>query len=422
MNNREEGCQFAEQRIDFVNMVLLVLSVVFVAFPLGINMTIPYALKIPVLLLWYFDCIIKGSCYLSKILSTIIICFAIILYEFLYIFIGYSTASIGNFYNTIIYYDIIIKSFYVMIAYNIRAKKIVFRIIQIYLIFVCLINGVYANMMQHFYDEGGLALLLDEIGTAGTPTEFYNMLIFYVAANVYVLFNEKRILLKILDLSAVLASFFFIFSYHTRATSLFLMIFLSLLLLLNRNVKTYSLNNIFSSTIMIGVFLSVIMFVVGDIIVEIIPERVAERLQAMLDLIKGEGDGSDSIYLARFGLNRISINTWLSSAKSTLFGVGNHLGRDHYDLIGQHSFYIDYLAKYGILGTSLVIVSLKSFVKTAKRCASDSSQYFFFIIFFFVYVVLGFFAKSGFAIIALGAFLYSQLALSTIRYCDAIQH
>lgn len=89
---------------------------------------------------------------------------------------------------------------------------------------------------------------------------------------------------------------------------------------------------------MIGVFLSVIMFVVGDIIVEIIPERVAERLQAMLDLIKGEGDGSDSIYLARFGLNRISINTWLSSAKSTLFGVGNHLGRDHYDLIGQHSF------------------------------------------------------------------------------------
>ena len=199
------------------------------------------------------------------------------------------------------------------------------------------------------------------------------------------------------------------------------MILLSALIYINRKTTSFDGKKIFKSALGLGLVAILIMYFVGNFVVEILPDRVAERVQAMMDLASGEGEGADSDYLARFKLNMISINTWLSTGTSTFFGIGNHLGRDYYGTIGQHAFYIDYLAKYGIFGMILIIISLKSFLKTSKRFALNNKEYFTFMMFFIVYISLGFLAKSAFGIIALGAFLYSLLAISTVQQINNTQ-
>lgn len=408
--------QYSEHKINYVNLALIMLSAIFIALPLGRNISVSYPIRIMVIVLWYLSCFFDNKKAMSKISRIIAACFVIILFEFFYLYIGYSTAAIGNYYNTIIYYDIIIKSFYVMFAYSLRARALLFRFLQVYLMVVCYFNGVYGSLLNRLYEEGGLLELLSEIGTSGTPTEFYNMLIFYVAANVYMLINEKKKILKVLDITAILLAFYFIFSYHTRATSLFLMTLLSFLLVFNRNAKTYIKGKIFRTTIIFVLFAFVIFFIAGNTFNIILPERVMLRINAVFNAVTSEANQDDIKYLARFRLNRVSIDTWLSSPRSMIFGIGNHLGRNYYNTIGQHAFYIDYLAKYGIIGMSLIIVSLNSFVKTSKQFALNGGEHMFFAMFFVTYILLGFIAKSAFAIIALGAFLYSLLAISTIKY------
>lgn len=417
--NTYQNKQYSEHRINYVNLALIMLSIIFIALPLGRNIVISYPIRIIVIVLWYLSCFFDNKKAMSKISGVIVACFVIILFEYFYLFIGYSTAALGNYYNTIIYYDIIIKSFYVMFAYSLRARALLFRFMQVYLMIVCYFNGIYGNLLSRIYDEGGVLELLSEMGTTGTPTEFYNMLIFYVAANVYMLINEKKKMLKALDITAILLAFYFIFSYHTRATSLFLMALLSFLLLSNRNTKTYVKGKILGTTIVFVLFALVLFFIAGSTLNVILPERVMQRFNAVFNVFTNEINQNDLKYLGRFRLNRVSINTWLSSPRSMIFGIGNHLGRNYYNTIGQHAFYIDYLAKYGIVGISLIIISLKSFVKTSKLFALEGREHMFFAMFFVIYILLGFIAKSAFAIIASGAFLYSLLAISTIKYYNA---
>lgn len=410
-----------DNRVDIINIVLIMVSVMLIVLPLGVNINIPNTIRVYVVLLWYMDCLIRHSRSLSQLSGFCFACLAIILFEFLYLYIGYSSAGIGNYYNTIIYYDIIIKSCYVMFAYSLRARVLLFRLIQVYVMIICYINGIYGSTLERLYEQSGLLGVLNEMGSATTPTEFYNMLIFGVSANFYMLINEKKITYKVLDFFAIVAALFFMFSYHTRATSLFLMILLSALIYINRKTTSFDGKKIFKSALGLGLVAILIMYFVGNFVVEILPDRVAERVQAMMDLASGEGEGADSDYLARFKLNMISINTWLSTGTSTFFGIGNHLGRDYYGTIGQHAFYIDYLAKYGIFGMILIIISLKSFLKTSKRFTLNNKEYFTFMMFFIVYISLGFIAKSAFGIIALGAFLYSLLAISTVQHINNTQ-
>lgn len=158
------------------------------------------------------------------------------------------------------------------------------------------------------------------------------------------------------------------------------------------------------------------MFVAGNIVTEFFPERIALRVQAMFNIFSGDESNTEVNYLGRFTQNLVSIRTWLSNFMTILFGVGHHLGRDYYNTVGQHSFYIDYLAKYGLIGTSIVVGSIRSFINTTKICYLNKKEYYMFMMFFIIYLLLGFLAKSAFAIIALGAFLYSLLAISINKY------
>lgn len=421
IHNRENQYYNEDNRVDIINIGLIMVSVMLLVLPLGVNINIPNTIRVFVVLLWYMDCFIRHSRFLFQISGFCFACLAIIIFEFMYLYIGYSSAGIGNYYNTIIYYDIIIKACYVMFAYSHKARVLLFRLIQIYVMIICYINGIYGSTLERLYEQTGLLGVLNEMGSATTPTEFYNMLIFGVSANFYMLINEKKNIYKLLDLFAIAAALFFLFSYHTRATSLFLMMLLSALIYINRNATSIDWKKFFKSACGIALVALLIMYFIGSFVVEILPDRVAERVQAMMDLASGEGEGADSDYLARFKLNMISINTWLSTETSMFFGIGNHLGRDYYGTIGQHAFYIDYLAKYGIFGMILIIVSLKSFLKTSKRFALNNKEYFTFMMFFVIYISLGFLAKSAFGIIALGAFLYSLLAISTVQYINKTQ-
>jgi hypothetical protein len=87
-------------------------------------------------------------------------------------------------------------------------------------------------------------------------------------------------------------------------------------------------------------------------------ERLAERFRSIAYALRYEeieaGGGS---LAGRSHLMRLSWNTFTSSTGRFLFGTGEHLF-DH-TTIGHHSFMIDTLARYGILGGVFFFIYFK---------------------------------------------------------------
>jgi hypothetical protein len=98
---------------------------------------------------------------------------------------------------------------------------------------------------------------------------------------------------------------------------------------------------------------------------KILPERVVLRYKAVLNFQRNVDNG----FLTRLYLSVNSIKTQFSSAKSFLFGIGNHLGEDSMWRIGQHSLITDFMAKYGCIGITFLVYFF-SYIKKKYKCYS----------------------------------------------------
>lgn len=143
---------------------------------------------------------------------------------------------------------------------------------------------------------------------------------------------------------------FFILQRGT--TAILTLAMLTLIVLLNFSNKI--VNRIFIPIIIIFVSITVastdLMVQFFDFLTEISPsERLAVRFQQLSLAIQfSDIDASSGSFQSRAELIGISWDTFTSSLQNFLVGVGAH--RDDDTIIGNHSFIIDFLASYGILG------------------------------------------------------------------------
>ena len=87
-------------------------------------------------------------------------------------------------------------------------------------------------------------------------------------------------------------------------------------------------------------------------------ERLANR---MYDMQRTYNEGiSDDSFSGRFGLEILSLRTWLQNPLTFLFGIGDHRVSDFgiqgffMTGIGGHSEIIDSLARFGVVGFSIM--------------------------------------------------------------------
>ena len=108
----------------------------------------------------------------------------------------------------------------------------------------------------------------------------------------------------------------------------------------------------------------------------------------MKEVIEGllflSGDDVECGYLSRIQIIALDFKTWLNNISSFLFGIGDHRYQaghlsEIYNIgISGHSDYFDFLAKYGIIGftiLNMLFVSLYKFFKQEQTVMTKFTRY-----------------------------------------------
>lgn len=345
----------------YVNVILLLLSVIIAVTP-ALGRNLPKPLYIGIILLWYAEIFISHRKAAYKAPNLAIPLFLWFCWELMLKIVGFSTAEIGNYFLLLCFFDLVYKSSYILQHYPARLRLSLLRIIQI-VILANVLNNIYLgvtieNIHYYIYDAPDEYMNLNV-----AQTEFYNMLIYYIGICAYLFVTDRTYRYKALDLAALFASYYFMWNFETRTTSLTLSVLLLLLMAI------YSVRKRPTRILLTSCAALIVVAIVStefDWLLVILPERVALRLTALSSEALGSSD-----YTSRATLLLNNINTMFSSLTNFVFGAGNHLGSQYTSIIGQHSALTDYMAKYGCIGLGFIILFFAKIRKTFRLAVSN---------------------------------------------------
>lgn len=306
---------------------------------------------------------------LGKLLSNnnLVLTMLVLLYSLLVIFynlLGISSTSPAEVFQHLqFFFFILIMELMAGVKENKKLRKALF--VAVLIVFVNVVDNIYIsilypeiNTMRHYMDEQFLA----QINAGGGW--FYTMSLFFFNICFFG-FMHSGGKLKIAMLICSLFSAVYILAYCNKASVVvfFLMsLLLQLLAYKSKSVKSFYVYCFIVAgivTLLVGALQEVIV----DFIISVSPsERLTQRLVLLVDANNIEAN--ESTLSSRQNLYWLSIETWLSDISSFFFGIGDH--RASYDVektgIGQHSDFADSLARYGVLGLSLLLpILIKAF-------------------------------------------------------------
>lgn len=281
------------------------------------------------------------------------------LIQMLYHFAGISSMAIGNYFNIFVFHVLSVTGLVVFRTYTPGEKRAIFRFFQLVVVF-----SVVTNIIMGIKVAGAHELVInypnDYIGKNIARTAFYNLLAFFICANLLVSFKEKTFLGKLFDIICIVLSMVFLLTCSPRSTALLLTILMSMLLII-LNIKSHGWRLFFCLIIIL--FVLVLTTSLSNVVLSMLPKRIADRFSAFVS------KDFSSEYLHRFVLISNSIKTFFSSINTFFFGIGYHLGQDYSNLIGQHSILTDYPVSYGLFGVFFIILF---FYNLFKFFLSDS--------------------------------------------------
>ncbi len=254
-------------------------------------------------------------------------------------------------------------------------------------LYTVLQNARYAATNYHYV----LMFLLESDSNAANTAYSTTSMLFGGAMLILFFFTQKRSV-KIFSLVLVLASFYFVIFISRRGIAFFLSLLMIILILINRNPKGRKIIPyifLISLSILIIAFESSIVTMISSL-ADLFPPRLAARIRSvMVFLMTNSASEAGGSFDARLELTMRSVNTFLSSPLSFLFGVGDH--RSNNLIIGNHSLWIDSLARYGILGSSLLFYTIYKMINATRR-AFEKDGFFYreITVLFLLFVIRGF--------------------------------
>ena len=270
----------------------------------------------------------------------VFVSFSFLLLMCFYKLIGYSSLNLVSITRNISWILAGLISIYVMKLFSIKERS---RIYIIFLVLIITTVVVLVNKGQS-YEMAKAA----EIANAWVSSMLMILSgICLIAAN-----QVKSLYLRILFVTIIIFSIFLNFYILQRGTNAVLT-FVLVVLIMSLNFKNrFLVRMIFATTIFFAiiVFLTDLYIDIFDWMANVVPsERISSRIQAIslsiqyLDVEEGGATMS-----ARADLMKISWNTFTSGIQTFIFGAGAH--KENNLIIGNHSFILDTLASYGIIG------------------------------------------------------------------------
>ena len=214
--------------------------------------------------------------------------------------------------------------------------------------------------------------------TNGGTTSFIQTCLFAIPCCFIIFANQARGQMKKNVFVSMLLLIIYIMTINSRATTILLFFFFVIALLyvryLTPKVKSKSIRILLTLFISLVAFFFVVPFLnwLGNAIAfEGISVKIGDLSSVLITGRINENDDSSSLSV-RFLLAQTSLETWTSSFRNLIVGIGNDVSEsgEIFDLIrtgiGRHSQILDFLAMYGIIGTFMLFKAWFSFFSFLK--------------------------------------------------------
>ena len=300
----------------------------------------------------------------SKSLVASILFYLLLIY--VYKLIGYSSAAWGNYRNQTVFF--ITALLMLLIPRKLSNKQ---------KIWTCFLMAVIIGF--NIYDNIRLSILYPNINTSriflddeflasinAGGSSFYTFSLFFFIACFFVFLNSKTKKVKFISLAFAVLTAVYICWFCFKA-SVVVYFFLSVIMLVY--AKFTKNKTAFYIVLLLTVFLYYVLstFFSEEIINFIILNSPDKRLTArFVTLIDAEASEANvGTVTGRANLIMLSLNTWLDNIGNFFLGIGDHRAQFNAAStgIGQHSEFLDLLAKYGLLGFFFLCFFLKNILK-----------------------------------------------------------
>lgn len=304
----------------------------------------------PVLVLWV-PFILTSSSVLSKNEHNFVrVSFLFLMLVLVYRFIGYSALGTGEMLRNINWIMAGVISIYVLKMFSGRELSIVYIVLTI-----------AVTVLLFTYIKTGRALLAmeEQNDAAGVANAWFGSLFMLLSGLSLIVFMQvKSWFPRIIALGVLLLTLYLNFFILQRGTNVvFTLAEIGMILVFIFKRKTL----VFFFSVVV-VIVAIYAYITGfyidmfDWLADIIPsERLAIRFREISTALYYENlEASTGSLSARNRLMNVSWDTFTSSIGHFVFGAGEHYGDN--TIIGHHSFFIDTLARYGIIGGAMMFV------------------------------------------------------------------
>ncbi len=298
-----------------------------------------------------------------------------IILVFTYYLLGISTtAPVHHFQVVFFWIPFLFYSHYCEYGNSKRNKKLIKL-----LIFTFTVSLIINSVLLIIYPGASEILqrvegsIYDKMNIGETPYSFASALLFILSVDSF-LSSKKKIFL----FTGLVSLIYCILMGRT----IVILIMLIGIVVLNYYKKSYKKNlsskfvSIFRVIIILLIAIVLYMPIVTTLATAIGAEnRIIDRLIEMGSMLFGRNMG----YISYSGKGHIayiqnSVNTWTANLHNFTFGVGYpEIVKTHYLIVGGHSGFIDWLAKYGVVG---LIIVLSAFISSRDFiCSKVPDQY-----------------------------------------------
>lgn len=305
--------------------------------------------------------IVMLFCYFSESFTQKKLVFWILIFSLFIIFyklIGYSTASWGNYYMQI---SCLMSIFLIVLMndYCTRKQRLFILLSSVIFIIYLIYQDIQLGVrVSDIYNQEEL------LHVNAASTVFNSTVLILGCIFLFLCFRQNIKMYKVIYISLFIFISYYLIFFGERGSivlTLFLMLFLFIYISAGRSVLKLIL--IFFGGICCFLYLldsnSIFSFLLS-----ISPsDRLSDRI---IDLMQTTEKGlSENSFSGRFGLYIVSIESFLSSAKSILIGIGDHRleGIEGYyrSGIGGHSEIIDSFARYGLVGVIILVLLMRKY-------------------------------------------------------------
>lgn len=394
------------------SFIVLIIAVSFASFT-----TISNYVMYPIWALW-LSYILRLSSVLSKDEKVFVkVSFVFLAIVCFYLIIGYSSMKIGLLLREINWIMAGVVAVYAVKTFSSKELSSTYFFMTICLILLMIVYVILGREIMS----------VDEEMTATVDSAWYGSLFMLLSGlSLIVFLNIRKLVPRFLSLVALFLTIYLNFFVFQRGTVvLFTMAELGLILvfiLKNRTLIT-------SLSIIIIIFVVITlptdnMITLFDWLAQVSPsERLSVRFDQISLALRYEDINAGGGSLAgRNSLLEISWGTFTSSIGHFFFGAGEHANNNM--VIGHHSFILDTLAKYGVMGGVLMFVYFKKqyqIIMAYLDRKKNWSLYMQCAVVFAFYVFRNYFGSLATDFTNLFLLLFFPLTLQIINYYKIIE-